>query len=402
MPFDAVGARVVVGDLLALAVAVHGLFVEVRVVDHAEVLRPELHDGVGAARIAVLEGLGGIITRRFVDRESVVAEERAQKVPRRADRRAGRGPRQPREFGRAGLSVEVLPFRAVGEDLRTRDHEDAFGRVLGRLQEEFPEILVQPVDAQLHAFRGGVSGCSEESFGLLDIAQTVGVPFADGGEVERRAGLHAVGCSLRGALNLRSGILPGQHVDHGVELRENIFEHLPAVLPFEQIGGVASGFGFDVDILVDDHHVAEVHQQPGIEAGAVEAGVPFDPVVGVGIHRGFEFAEFGDDLVAAVDARIGDIPHARHDGIRTVEVSVVERDGRRAVGEVIGEGIQFALVGGVPLVPFLGPELVEQNGVEVHLELFGCLEPVSGCGLVPGREVEIAASEECGAAERED
>ena len=54
-----------------------------RIENHAYVLRAELDDGVGAARVAVLERFVGIVDRRFVDGLALVVEECAEEIPRR-------------------------------------------------------------------------------------------------------------------------------------------------------------------------------------------------------------------------------------------------------------------------------------------------------------------------------
>lgn len=86
-----VGARVVVDHFRPFARAVHLVPVEMRVEDHAQMLRAVLHDGIGAARVAVFERFVGVVDRRFVDGLALVVEERAEEVPRRQAGRAGRG-----------------------------------------------------------------------------------------------------------------------------------------------------------------------------------------------------------------------------------------------------------------------------------------------------------------------
>ena len=137
---DFVGARVVVDHFRSFACAVHLVPVEMRIENHAQMLRAVFHDGVGAARVAVLERLVGIVDRRFVDGLALVVEECAEQVPRRQAGRTGRGARQTGQFGRAGLAAEILVFRVVRQGLRAGNVEDAFGRMLRRVAEQLSEI----------------------------------------------------------------------------------------------------------------------------------------------------------------------------------------------------------------------------------------------------------------------
>ena len=218
--------------------------------------------------------------------------------------------------------------------------------------------------------------------------------------MERRAGFHAVGGSFRGPLHLRSGVLPGQHFHDVIELFEHVLQHRPTVGTFEQIGRISPLFGFDVDVFVHDHHVAEVHQQTGIETGPVETCVPQNTISEFRVHLRLDLVQFRDDLVASVDRRICIVPHGRRHGIGAVERSVGEAQQLVAVGEVVGDGIQCTLVGAGPLQTFLRPEHMEQEYIEVHFELFGCLKPVSCRGLILRIEIQIAACQESRAANR--
>ena len=201
--------------------------------------------------------------------------------------------------------------------------------------------------------------------------------------VQGVAGLHAVDRPLRGALDLAAAVGDGQQGCDLVKLPEHVVDHLPHVRAGQLIGGLASGLGVHVHVLGHDHRVAEVHDDPAVEAGAVEAGTGDDAVVPLGIHFAFEFLDLGDDLVAAVDARIGDVPHA--DGERIGAVHAVDEEPARgaSVLAVIGQHVEFGLFVGGPFVPLHGPVAVVEQGVEVQFELLGGLEPrTAGCRIL--------------------
>ena len=223
---DSVGTRVVVGDLFSLACAVDLVPVEMRIENYAQVLRAVFHNGVGAARVAVLERLVGIVDRRFVDGFALVVEERAEQVPRRQAGRAGRGTRQTGQFGRAGLAPEVLVFGVVRQRFRAGNVEDALGRMLRGVAEQLSEIRMEGVGIQLHAVPGGVAGLLEELLGLGRVVVAESAPFdrvplADRREMEGVAGFHAVDRAARGALDLAS-VGYGQDRGYLVELLEDV------------------------------------------------------------------------------------------------------------------------------------------------------------------------------------
>ena len=254
---------------------------------------------------------------------------------------------------------------------------------------------MEGVGIQLHAVPGGVSGLLEEliGFGRIVVAETAPfgrVPFADRREVEGEAGLHAVGRAARGALDLAS-VGYGQDRRYVVELFENVGKNGPHVAAGQFVGAFAALLGVHVHIFRNHDGIAEVDHDAGVEAGAVEAGVGHDAVVAGLFDPAFVLTELGDDLVAAVDARVGDVPHA--DRERIIGVHAVDQETARGVAvlPVVGQHVQLGLVAGGPFVAFHGPVGVVEQGVEVQFELLGRLEPRAAGRLVPGRKVQVAA-----------
>ena len=252
------------------------------------------------------------------------------------------------------------------------------------------------VNAQFHAVPGGVAGLLEELFGLcgVGVAEPVvfeRVPFADRREMEGEAGFHAVGRAAGGTLDLAARVGYGQQGSNVVELLEDVGQDGPHIGAGQQVGAFAALFGIHVHILGNHYGVAEVDHDAGVEAGAVEAGVGHDTFVAVLVHYPFEFFDLGENFVAAVDTRVGDVPHAGRE--REVGVYAVDEEPARgaAVLSVVRQHIQFGLFVGPPFVALHGPVGVVEQGVEVQLELLGRLIPgAAGC-LVVGRKVQVAA-----------
>jgi len=134
-----------------------------------------------------------------------------------------------------------------------------------------------------------------------------------------------------------------------------------------------------------------VYHDPEVEAGPVEAGAGDDAVVALGIHFAFELLDLGDDLVAAVDARVGDVPHAHGQRIGAVDAVDEESARSASVLSVIGQHVEFGLFVGGPFVPLHGPVAVVEQGVEVQFELLGRLKPRAAGGRIFRREVQVAA-----------
>ena len=267
--------------------------------------------------------------------------------------------------------------------------------MLRRVAEQLSEIRMQGVGIQLHAVPSGVAGLLEEllGFGRIVVAEPAPfdrIPFADRGEMEGEAGLHAVGRAARGPLDLAS-VGYGQDRRYIVELFENVGKNGPHIAAGQFIGAFAALFGVHVHVFRNHDGIAEVDHDAGVEAGAIEAGVGHDAVVAGLLDPAFVFAELGDDLVAAVDARVGDVPHA--DRERKVGVHAVDEETARGVAvlSVVRQHVQLGLVAGGPFVAFHGPVGVVEQGVEVQLELLGRLEPGAAGRLVPGRKVKVAA-----------
>ena len=127
IPRYQIRARVVVGHHLALFAAVYFRYVQPGIEFISQMLGSEFDDRVTAPRIAILKRLARIIKRRFVDRQTVRAEKRTQKIPRRKLAQCVGAHRSARQFHGHGLPAEVLSQRPVGIGFRTRDHENAFG-----------------------------------------------------------------------------------------------------------------------------------------------------------------------------------------------------------------------------------------------------------------------------------
>ena len=208
--------------------------------------------------------------------------------------------------------------------------------------------------------------------------------------MEGETGFHAIGCAARGPFDLAS-IGYGQYRGYVVELLEDVGQDGPHVAAGQLVSTLAALLGVHVHIFRNHDGIAEMDHDAGVEAGAVKAGVGHDTVVAGLLDPAFVFAELGDDLVAAVDTRIGDVPHA--DRERKVGVHAVDKETARGVAvlSVVRQHVQLGLVAGGPFVALHGPVGVVEQGVEVQLELLGRLEPgAAGC-LVPGRKVQVAA-----------
>ena len=294
------------------------------------------------------------------------------------------------DVGRDARPLEVLPFVVGGVGQRTGDAEDRLFGVVRLVQEQFAEVGVELVDVQVHARLGGVAGDAVMIGGFVGVAHG-GVIGVERGEIERHAGLHGVGCAPG---RTHHGSLIGLRAVGGgiVEIVVDVFENLLA-------GGAADVVGFfERNVAGEIDRVAEEHHDPRIEAGPVEARAAFVAFVQFGIEAGLGFGHVFEDGVAARDSLVGQAPHVRRGGMGGGEGSGLEGDQRIAPHQVVGDLVHVHDSRSGELVAFLGPELLEQQGVERHLDLRAVVVPRFGRGIVERVEIQIRAgrAEQCG------